>query len=66
MFTKDRIFHSLIALAVGLFASPSFADLVHLKNGGVLEGKARRENGQVYIQMRSDGTKSVARVGFEY
>jgi len=44
--------HGLLVstLTVGLLSVPAFADLVHLKNGRVIEGKVRRENGRIYIQ----------------
>ena len=42
-------------LALGVMSAPAFADLVHLKNGRVIEGKVRRENGRIYIQ-QPDGT----------
>jgi hypothetical protein len=42
-----------IAMLSGLGWGTARADIVHLTNGGRIEGKARRENGKVFVEQPS-------------
>ena len=49
MFMQRNLVLAGLACALTLACGTAYADLVHLKNGKVIEGKTRRENGKVYI-----------------